>query len=70
MAAVLHDKGVLLEKMKQYEAAIKVYDEVVERFGEDSSLFSNTYLFVAEAYINKGSILEDMDKPGEALRVL
>ncbi|WP_323587681.1 tetratricopeptide repeat protein [Aliarcobacter butzleri] len=65
----LYNKGVTLGKMDgKEEKAIKVYDEIIERFKDSNE--NNILECVAKAFVNKGFILGEMNgKAEEAIKV-
>jgi len=70
-ANVLFNKSVNLRKQGKVEEALAVYDEIIERFGDDdcSYDFSSVHSRVVGALFNKGVALRQQGKAGEALAV-
>ncbi len=66
-ALTLFNKGVALGRMDKYEEEIRVYDEVVERFGESANLPLREQ--VAKALVIKGLTLGQLGKSEEEIRV-
>ena len=67
VAKALRNKGISLGQVGNSEEAIRVYDEVVSRFGDSTDLALREQ--VAKALINKGVSLGKMGKNEEEIRV-
>ena len=67
MAKALRNKGITLGQMGKNEEEIRVYDEVVSRFGDSTDLALREQ--VAKALKNKGVTFRQMGKNEEEIRV-
>jgi tetratricopeptide (TPR) repeat protein len=65
VANALYNKGVRLGQLDRSQKEIEVYDQVVERFGDDPALREQ----VANALYNKGVRLGQLDRSQEATEV-
>jgi tetratricopeptide (TPR) repeat protein len=66
-AFTLFKKAVALGQVGRTQEAIRVYDEVVERFGQSADLILREQ--AVQALYNKGWTLVQMGRAGEAIRV-
>jgi len=66
VARALFNKGATLGKMDNHVDEIKAYDEVVDRFGEDTD--TELRIRVAMALYNKGVALGKMDNTDEEIK--